>query len=173
MRASRFAPDASESGERRRAPSFVGMGAIPGRSACPPGCVFAVVSDIGPKARGFSAVRGRRGELYFRHAGMYRCGRQSAGGEDAMSPDRATEPTRHGLATDTGPGLLQRRVRVALGQEPGDLLVTGARGRQRLHSAHRAGRRGHRRRLDRRRRPWTRGGRTGRSRPRGRSSCRG
>ena len=43
-----------------------------------------------------------------------------------MSPDRATEPTRHGFLSDAGPALLQRRVRVALGQEVGDLLVTGA-----------------------------------------------
>ncbi len=42
-----------------------------------------------------------------------------------MSPDRVNEPTCHGVSPDADPALLRRRVRVALGQEAGDLLVAG------------------------------------------------
>jgi adenine deaminase len=42
-----------------------------------------------------------------------------------MSLDRATEPIGHGLPLSDNPAHLRRRIRVALGQEPGDLLVAG------------------------------------------------
>src|SRR4051794_8862885 len=42
-----------------------------------------------------------------------------------MNSDRAIDPTRHGAGTSDDPALLRRRVRVALGQEAGDLLVAG------------------------------------------------
>jgi adenine deaminase len=41
------------------------------------------------------------------------------------SPERAAETIPHGLPSSGVPALLRRRVRVALGQEPGDLLITG------------------------------------------------
>ena len=112
--------------------------------------------------RWFSAGRGLRGELYFRHGNRRRdvltraqSRAESRGGDDAMSPDRASEPTRHGLPARCRPGPAPAPGAGRAGPGGGRPARCGWAGRQCLHAADRAGRHRHRRRLDRRRRSGT------------------